>query len=544
MVGEVVVAAGGRVVVDARVARVGSGARVPPSAAAPSSTARLQPATGKPARASTTTTSRRGGRERRMTMVTVGGRRNWHDLAGTSSTCPEHVVLPPSLTGVESPIIVVFGDRFPMITRPQGPRRLRLPGAAHRDRPVRPDPAAGDLAVDRQLRPGRRRHQPDHGQPRRGHPARGHEPGALRLARPLVRGPGRRRHPHAGHGVQRQGDLRRLQRAGARSRRTSCSTSSASSATTSGTTRSPAGRWSTCSTRSARDPGMRLAAFVSATGLGGHDRRRRPAEGHVRHAHRRRRGAGVPDDAGERLRRAQHPGHRRQAHPADPQRHEHRRRRRRVGPGHRRARPAVQLRRRAGPPRRPQGRAGRGHRRPGPLRVLVDVQRAGRHQDGQAARLRARRRHRHRGHRRRRDVPERAGRRCWPSASAASSPTSTPPRRSAATSPTSTPTTSSTARPATAPASSTSATTPGSSSRARRSTLFEQRREPGLLARPAPLPRRVGRDDHRVQRPGRAARDPRLAVRRVRHHRRHRHAVPVHRARGRRRPTATTSCTR
>jgi cysteine synthase len=29
---------------------------------------------------------------------------------------PEHVVLPPSLTGVASPIIVVFGDRFPMIT--------------------------------------------------------------------------------------------------------------------------------------------------------------------------------------------------------------------------------------------------------------------------------------------------------------------------------------------------------------------------------------------------------------------------------------------
>jgi len=29
---------------------------------------------------------------------------------------PDHVVLPPELTGVESPIIVVFGDRFPMIT--------------------------------------------------------------------------------------------------------------------------------------------------------------------------------------------------------------------------------------------------------------------------------------------------------------------------------------------------------------------------------------------------------------------------------------------
>ena len=29
---------------------------------------------------------------------------------------PEHVVLPSSLTGVDSPILVVFGDRFPMIT--------------------------------------------------------------------------------------------------------------------------------------------------------------------------------------------------------------------------------------------------------------------------------------------------------------------------------------------------------------------------------------------------------------------------------------------
>ena len=167
---------------------------------------------------------------------------------------------------------------------PQGARRLRLPGAADRHRPVRPDPPPGDLAVDRQLRPRRHRHQPDHGQPRRGHPPRGHEPGALRLARPLVREPGRRRHPHAGHGVQRQGDLRRLQRAGRATRATSCSTSSASSATTSATTRSPAGRWSTSSTRSAPATGLRLAAFVVGHRFGGHDRRRRPAEGHVRHA--------------------------------------------------------------------------------------------------------------------------------------------------------------------------------------------------------------------------------------------------------------------
>ena len=39
----------------------------------------------------------------------------YNDLAGNAVSVPEHVVLPPSLTGVESPIIVVFGDRFPMI---------------------------------------------------------------------------------------------------------------------------------------------------------------------------------------------------------------------------------------------------------------------------------------------------------------------------------------------------------------------------------------------------------------------------------------------
>jgi cysteine synthase A len=42
---------------------------------------------------------------------------NWYnDLEGGRVDVPDHVVLPSSLTGVESPIIVVFGDRFPMIT--------------------------------------------------------------------------------------------------------------------------------------------------------------------------------------------------------------------------------------------------------------------------------------------------------------------------------------------------------------------------------------------------------------------------------------------
>lgn len=40
----------------------------------------------------------------------------YNDLAGSRVDVPQHVVLPPELTGVESPIIVVFGDRFPMIT--------------------------------------------------------------------------------------------------------------------------------------------------------------------------------------------------------------------------------------------------------------------------------------------------------------------------------------------------------------------------------------------------------------------------------------------
>jgi cysteine synthase len=42
---------------------------------------------------------------------------HWYcDLAGDPVAVPDHVVLPPELTGVESPIIVAFGDRFPMIT--------------------------------------------------------------------------------------------------------------------------------------------------------------------------------------------------------------------------------------------------------------------------------------------------------------------------------------------------------------------------------------------------------------------------------------------
>jgi cysteine synthase A len=41
---------------------------------------------------------------------------HWHnDLSGGFVDVPDHVVLPPALTGVDSPIVVALGDRFPMI---------------------------------------------------------------------------------------------------------------------------------------------------------------------------------------------------------------------------------------------------------------------------------------------------------------------------------------------------------------------------------------------------------------------------------------------
>ena len=40
----------------------------------------------------------------------------YNDLHGRRVSVPDHVVLPSELTGVPNPVIVVFGDRFPMIT--------------------------------------------------------------------------------------------------------------------------------------------------------------------------------------------------------------------------------------------------------------------------------------------------------------------------------------------------------------------------------------------------------------------------------------------
>ncbi|MFA5774809.1 MAG: pyridoxal-phosphate dependent enzyme [Ilumatobacteraceae bacterium] len=40
----------------------------------------------------------------------------YNNLQGERVAVPDHIVLPTSLTGVASPIVVMFGDRFPMIT--------------------------------------------------------------------------------------------------------------------------------------------------------------------------------------------------------------------------------------------------------------------------------------------------------------------------------------------------------------------------------------------------------------------------------------------
>jgi cysteine synthase len=40
----------------------------------------------------------------------------YNDLAGERVDVPDHVVLTKELTGIDTPVIVVFGDRFPMIT--------------------------------------------------------------------------------------------------------------------------------------------------------------------------------------------------------------------------------------------------------------------------------------------------------------------------------------------------------------------------------------------------------------------------------------------
>ena len=247
---------------------------------------------------------------------------------------PEHMVLPVEMTGVDAPHRGRIRRPLPDDQRPQGAGGLRLPGAAGHHRAVRPDAPPRDLALHGQLLPRRRRHLAAHGLPRRRGAARGDEQGAVRLARPLGGRTEGRRDPHAGHGEQCQGDLRQVPRACGRSRERDLQPVCRVREPRRALPRTGAALVAS-STRSSRRAVVATARLCLRDRLGRHDRRRRLPQGAVRLADRRGRGARVPDDALQRVRRAQHPGHRRQAHPADPQRDEHRRARRDLRPRHR-----------------------------------------------------------------------------------------------------------------------------------------------------------------------------------------------------------------
>ncbi len=325
-----------------------------------------------------------------------------------SAAVPVHIELPEALTGVKARIVVAIGALFPMIRAHKvlaayaclAPRLAAGRFDPQRQRAVWPSTGnycRGGVAISRilgcrgvaVLPAGMSRERFDW-LGAMGHGAGGHR-------------------AHARHRVQRQGNLRQVRRAGARSRQRD---------------RQPVQRVRQLPgalalhrpgaggdlPRPAEDiEGRAPRRLRLGQRLGRHARRRRLPQGSARHQDRRRRSRGMPDPAQQRLRRAQHPGHRRQARAADPQRHEHRPRDRHLGPGDRRPQRRVQHRGRARLPRPPPRPARRDRARVRPFRPVVDRQHPGRHQDGQARRARPRRCHRHRRHRRPRDVPQRAG---------------------------------------------------------------------------------------------------------------------------------------
>ena len=256
---------------------------------------------------------------------------------------PVFIELPQALTGVSARIVVALGALFPMIRAHKvlaayaclAPRLVAGRFDPTRQRAVWPSTGnycRGGVAISRIL--GCR------GVCRA---AGGHEPGAVRLAgaagstRPAISSARPARNPTS-----------RKSTTSARSWRaippTRSSTSSASSAITWRTGAAPARHWSGFSRpwRNVAGPAARGLRFRQR--LGRHAGRRRLPQGQARHEDRRGRGRRMPDAAHERLWRAQHPGHRRQARAADPQRDEHRPRDRRQRQGHRRPQRRLQHR--------------------------------------------------------------------------------------------------------------------------------------------------------------------------------------------------------
>ena len=237
---------------------------------------------------------------------------------------PAFVELPEQLTGVKARIVVLLGDRFPMIRAHKvlaayaclAPRIVTGQFDPTRHRAIWPSTGnycRGGIAISRIMG------------------CRGVAILPAGMSRSASTGsssgsPTRPTSSARRHGEQRQGDLRRLQRA----RRGSGQLHPQPVLRVRQPPRPLRGHRPRARPRVravSRDgrAELRLAAFVSATGSAGTIAAGDRLKEQYGTQDRRRRGARVPDDAGERLRRAQHPGHRRQAHPADPQRDEHRR---------------------------------------------------------------------------------------------------------------------------------------------------------------------------------------------------------------------------
>ena len=110
---------------------------------------------------------------------------HWYNGADRTSRveAPQYLKLTGELTGVDATIILILGNRFPMIRahKVQAAFACLAPRDYHRD--VRPDVEPCDLAFNRQLRTWRRGDKSHHGLSRSCRVAGGHEPGTLRLAR-------------------------------------------------------------------------------------------------------------------------------------------------------------------------------------------------------------------------------------------------------------------------------------------------------------------------------------------------------------------------
>ena len=125
---------------------------------------------------------------------------------------PEHIVLPPELTGVESPILVLLGDRFPMIHSHKviaaygclAPRIVTGQFDPTSQRAVWPSTGnycRGGVAISRIMLSHGVAVLPE-----------GMSQERFDWLAAWVDG-ARGHHPHAGHGVERQGDLRQVRRA-------------------------------------------------------------------------------------------------------------------------------------------------------------------------------------------------------------------------------------------------------------------------------------------------------------------------------------------